>query len=119
MLLTAGSLAQHLDASLCVTLGFLQLTLVGVGGGIGAANRCHQGRTVYSLADTLSLGGVGRVTLTYSTEATQHPSAACKTRRNKEGGVRVDIQISEQNITFLHDSKVTNSICLTTALHNV
>ncbi len=32
MLLTAGSLAQNLDASLSFTLGFFKLTLIGVGG---------------------------------------------------------------------------------------
>lgn len=83
VLLTAGSLAQHLDATLSVALGFLQLALVGVGGRIRAAHRRHQGRAIHSLADTLSLGRVSRVALTYSAEATQHPSAACQTGKKK------------------------------------
>ena len=83
LLLTAGPLAQNLDASLCVALGLLQLALIGVGGRIRATNRRHQGWTVHSLAHTLSLGRVGRVTLTYGAEAAQHPSAACQTERKE------------------------------------
>lgn len=68
-LLTAGSLAQHLDASLCVALGFLQLALVGVGGRIRAADRRNQRWTFHSLANALTLGGISRVPLAYSAEA--------------------------------------------------
>lgn len=82
-LLTAGSLALHLDASLCVALGFLQLALVGVGGRIRAANGRHQRWTVHSLANALGLGGVSWIPLTHSAEATQHPPAACQTGRQK------------------------------------
>lgn len=105
MVLTAGSLAQHLDASLCVALGLLQLALVGVGGRIRAADRRHQGRTVHPLANTLGLGRVGGVTLTDSAEATQHPSAACRTGRNKGGGVRMD-WTSDENTAFCPNFKV-------------
>lgn len=110
-LLTAGSLAQHLDATLCVALGFLQLALVGVGGRIRAAHRRHQRRAIHSLADTLSLGRVTRVALTYSAEATQHPSAACQTgeKKKKGGGVRTDVRTADQTGAFYHNSKVSSS----------
>jgi len=82
-LLTAGTLAQNLDASLGVALGFLQFALIGVGGRIRAADRCHQRWTVRFLANAVSLGWVSLVTLTYGTKATQHPSAACRTGGKK------------------------------------
>lgn len=86
-LLTAGSLAQHLDASLCVALGFLQLALVGVGGRIRTAHRGHQRRTVHPLANALCLGRVGWIPLAHGAEAAQHPPAACQRGRQKGGGV--------------------------------
>lgn len=110
MLLTAGSLAQHLDASLCVALGFLKLALIGVGGRIRATDRRHQGRTIHSLANTLSLGRVSRVALTYSTEAAQHPSAACQTGRKKKEEVLEKIkETCDHNIDFSHNFKVSHS----------
>lgn len=84
MVLTAGSLAQHLDASLWAALSFLQFTLVGVSRRIWATNRSDQGRTLHSFANTLCLGRVCWVTLTHSTKATQHPSAACKKKSEGE-----------------------------------
>lgn len=93
MLLTAGSLAQHLDASLCVALGFLQLALVGIGGWIRTAHRGHQRRTVHPLANALCLGRVGWITLTYGAEAAQHPPATCQRGRRKGGGVRCHVFI--------------------------
>lgn len=90
IVLTAGSLAQHLDASLCITLCLLQLALVGVGGRIRAANRCYQGWTIHSLANALSLALVCWVSLTNGSEATQHPFAGCQTGRERGGDVRID-----------------------------
>lgn len=83
--LTAGSLAQHLDASLRVALGLLQLALVGVGGRVRAAHGRHQRRAFHSLADALGLGEVRRVTLAHSAEAAQHPPASCETGRKQRG----------------------------------
>lgn len=108
MVLTAGSLAQNLDASLCVTLGFLQLTLIGVGGWIWAANRCHQGWTVQSLANTLSRCRVSWVTLTYSAKTTQHSSTACKTGIER-GGIRIALLTSDLNIVFVSISSPVSS----------
>lgn len=82
MLLTAGSLAQHLDAALVDALGLFQLTFVGVGGGIGTADGSHQRRAVHSLAHTLSLGWVAGVALADSSKATQHSPAAWKQNIN-------------------------------------
>lgn len=101
MVLTAGSFAQHLDASLCIALGFFQLALVRVGGRIWATNWRHQRRTIPSLANTLSLGRVSRVSFTYSAEATQHPSAACQAGREREENVRIDISNIQSDYCFL------------------
>lgn len=81
VLLTAGSLAQHLDAPLRATLGLLQLALVGVGGRVGAAHGRHERRALQPLAHALGLGGVGGVALAHSAEAAQHPPAACDRER--------------------------------------
>lgn len=98
--LTAGSFAQHLDASLCVALSFLQLTFVGVRGRIRAADRRHQGRTVPPLANAFSLGRVSWVSLAHGTKATQHSSTAWKTRRG------ADIRIDAHHIPSFKSSKL-------------
>lgn len=82
--LTAGPSAQHLNAPLCFALGSLHLALVGVGGGVGAADGSHQGRTVPLLTDAVGLRRVGRVALAHGAEATQHSPAAFQTQ-TREG----------------------------------
>lgn len=73
--LTAWSLADDLDPPLLVALGFLQLTLVAVGGIVGATDRSHHHRASCLLADTGGLGGVGGAALAHRPKPTQHPSA--------------------------------------------
>lgn len=99
--LTARPLPQHLNAPLCLALGFLQLALIGVGGGIRAADGSHQGRTLPPLTDTVGLRRVGRVTLTHGAEAAQHSPAACQTqRREKLAHKHTERQSEEQNSSF-------------------
>lgn len=78
--LTTWSLADDLDPPLLVALGFLQLTLVAVGGIVGAADRSHHHRASCLLADTGGLGGVSGAALAHRPEPTQHPSAGCGQR---------------------------------------
>lgn len=79
--LTAGSLADDLDAPLLVALGFLQLALVAVGGVIGAADGSHHHGAGGLLADAGGLGGVGGAPLAHRPEPAQHPSAGWGHRR--------------------------------------
>lgn len=104
MVLTAGSLAQHLDASLCVALGLLQLALVGVGGRIRAANWRHQRWTVHFLAKTLTLGWVKWVALTHSTKPTEHSFTACNTGRERRRSKLYDLHKLMSTILALHVS---------------
>lgn len=79
--LTAGSLADDLDAPLLVALGFLQLALVAVGGVVGAADGSHHHGARGLLADAGGLGGVGGAPLAHRPEPAQHPSAGWGHRR--------------------------------------
>lgn len=73
--LTTGAFAHHFDASLCIALGLLQLTLIGIGGGVGSTHRRHHGRTYNLLTHTFSFRGVSRVSFTQRSKSTQLPSA--------------------------------------------
>lgn len=73
--LTARPAAEQADAPLLAALRPLQLALVAVGGGVGAAHRRHHARAG---ARPAHAGGSARalcVGLAHSAEATQHPSA--------------------------------------------
>lgn len=87
--LTTRSLADDFDPPLLVALGLLQLTLVAVGGVIGAADRSHHDRASCLLADAGGLGGVGGALLTHRPEPAQHPSTCCGHRHGETGEPRL------------------------------
>lgn len=92
--LTTGAFAHHFDASLCIALGLLQLTLIGIGGGVGSAHWRHHGRTYNLLTHTFSFRGVSRVSFTQRSKSTQLPSATYGDRDK-------DIRVQNQKDTIM------------------
>lgn len=100
--LTTGAFAHHFDASLCIALGLLQLTLIGIGGGVGSAHRRHHGRAYNLLTHTFSFRGVSRVSFTQRSKSTQLSSATYGDR-DKDIRVQISKPQSCDNCSVLED----------------